>query len=347
MKQLYLLSLIILSLSQNTYGQKKIEGFRLVDNIDAKQIDVLYNKKLLTAYYYADSIKKPILFPINTLSGTTVTRGFPIAPRPGEPTDHPHHTGMWLNYEYVNGLDFWNHSTSIPYKNRMHYGTVVHDGVVKTEANLSTAILEATARWINHEENILLRESTRYVFSVEGDNFVIDRITTLEALNEDVHFNDVKDGFFAIRVARELQHPSDQPEIYLDSKGNSTTVPVVNNEGMSGEYLSSEGKEGNAVWGTRARWVSLSGVMKDEVVSITIIDHPKNIGYPTYWHARGYGLFSANPLGQKVFSEGKENLNFMLKKDGSVTFRYRVVIHSGSELSILEIENLTKSFERE
>ena len=89
MKQFCVVSSILLSLTLTVCAQKKIDGFRLVDNIDAKQIDVFYNNKLLTAYYYADSIKKPILFPINTLSGVTVTRGFPIAPREGEPVDHP------------------------------------------------------------------------------------------------------------------------------------------------------------------------------------------------------------------------------------------------------------------
>jgi hypothetical protein len=344
MKKYCVLALIVLSLTM--HAQKKSEGFRLVDNIEAKRIDVLYNEKLLTAYYYADSLKKPVLFPINTLSGITVTRGFPVAPREGEPVDHPHHIGMWLNYESVNGLDFWNNSTAIPYKDRSHYGTIVHDGVVKTEANKTNATLEVTARWINKEETILLRESTRYVFSVEDENFIIDRITTLDALNEDVHFNDVKDGFFAIRVARELQHPADKPEIFVDSKGNPTTVAAINNKGVSGEYVSSESLKGNAVWGTRARWVSLTGKMNNQPVSITIFDHKKNIGYPTYWHARGYGLFAANPLGQKVFSEGKTNLNFMLKKDESVTFQYRVVIRSGSELSIPDIENLATSFEK-
>ncbi len=102
MKLICFLSLVSLSLTLTASAQKKIDGFRLVDNIDAKQIDVLFNNKLLTAYYYADSIKKPILFPIKTVSGITVTRGFPITPREGEPVDHPHHAGMWLNYESVN-----------------------------------------------------------------------------------------------------------------------------------------------------------------------------------------------------------------------------------------------------
>jgi hypothetical protein len=81
--------------------------------------------------------------------------------------------------------------------------------------------------------------------------------------------------------------------------------------------------------------------MKNAVISIAIIDHPRNPGYPTYWHARGYGLFAANPLGQTVFSKGKESLNLTLQKNQSVTVRYRVVIASGQRrLSHSEIETL-------
>jgi hypothetical protein len=70
----------------------------------------------------------------------------------------------------------------------------------------------------------------------------------------------------------------------------------------------------------------LGGMIKDKPVSITILDHPKNKSYPTYWHARGYGLFSANPLGANIFSKGKDSLNLTLKKGEEVTFRYRILI---------------------
>jgi hypothetical protein len=63
------------------------------------------------------------------------------------------------------------------------------------------------------------------------------------------------------------------------------------------------------------------------------MDHPNNVGYPTYWHARGYGLFAANPLGQEVFSEGKEKLNFSLAKGDSVTFKYTILVHNGEQLT--------------
>jgi hypothetical protein len=344
MKLNIVLTAILLTAFVSVYAQKKNEGFRFVDYIDKKQIDILYNDTLLTAYCYYDSVMKPVLFPLNTVSGITLTRGFPLAPREGERIDHPHHIGMWLNYESVNGLDFWNNSTAIAFAKRSHYGSIVHDGVVKTDTKKDKAILEVTARWLDRGGKILLRESTVYHFAVAGGNVIIDRKTTLNALDVNVDFKDVKDGFLGIRVARELEHPSNEPEIFLDNKGNATTVAAINNEGVTGEYLSSEGLKGNDVWGTRGRWVSLRGKIRHQPVSITIIDHPKNPGYPAYWHARGYGLFAVNPLGQEVFSKGKEKLNFKLGTGESVTFLYRVILHEGNELTSAEIEHFAKSF---
>ena len=93
--------------------QRCTERIFLVENPEKKKVEVRYDGKLLTAYCYFDSTEKPVLFPIETLSGVTITRGYPVAPRTGERTDHPHHLGLWMNYESVNGLDFWNNSTAI------------------------------------------------------------------------------------------------------------------------------------------------------------------------------------------------------------------------------------------
>ncbi len=134
---------------------------------------------------------------------------------------------------------------------------------------------------------------------------------------------------FAVRVTRALEHPSDKPIVLSDAHGQKTDVPVLDNDGVTGKYLSSEGVEGMAVWATRAKWMALNGEVNGEKVSVVIMDHPTNVGYPTYWHARGYGLFSANPLGQEVFSKGKEILDFALEPGQSTTFKYRTVIFSG------------------
>jgi hypothetical protein len=104
---------ILLSLSAIAIAQQST-GFSLVEKKDKKQVDVLFNNKLFTAYCNFDSSRKPVLFPVNTIDGITITRSYPFKLIAGERTDHPHHTGIWLNYESVNGLDFWNNSTAIP-----------------------------------------------------------------------------------------------------------------------------------------------------------------------------------------------------------------------------------------
>ena len=70
--------------------------------------------------------------------------------------------------------------------------------------------------------------------------------------------------------------------------------------------------------------------MGQDSISIAIIDHPKNPNYPTFWHARGYGLFAANPLGEKIFTNERSAKNLQLKKGQSVTFRFRVIIDEGN-----------------
>jgi hypothetical protein len=117
---------------------------------------------------------------------------------------------------------------------------------------------------------------------------------------------------------------------------------------VSGNYLTSEGRTGDSAWGTRARWCMMFGKINPDSVFIGIIDHPANPGYPCYWHARGYGLFAANPLGQKIFSNGKEEMHLSLKKGDSVIFRYRIVIASGKKiLTATRMDQLASQFANE
>lgn len=336
-----LLSLIIFS-----YAVHAQKGFSLVDKPANKKVELLYDGKLLTAYCYFDSTEKPVLFPIKTLSGITVTRGYPVAPVPGERTDHPHHLGLWLNYESVNGLDFWNNSTAIAPEKKSHYGSIRHQKVLSSSSKKDKANLTTLSHWVDPEGKVLLEETTQFVFSKTGNDFIIDRISTLTAAADEVVFKDVKDGMLAIRVAKQLELPSKENSKYVDAHGNVTTVPPTDNAAVTGMYVNQEGVKGDDVWGKRSKWACLNGTKDGEQISIAIIDHPKNPGYPTYWHARGYGLFAANPLGQKIFSEGKEELNLILKKGEKARFRHRIIIHSGSTITPGELNQQTADFDK-
>jgi hypothetical protein len=337
------LSGILLLQCQGTAQSGK--GLRIVinDNQEKQAVEVLVDGKLFTAYLYTDRIaalKKTTLYPIKTANGNDITRGFPLEKRAGERVDHPHHIGMWLNYGDVNGLDFWNNSDAIPENRQDQMGVIRHHKIEKIEDGDGTGTLVATMNWLKPDGTLLLKEKATFHFYAQKDIRVIDRISTLNALDESVSFKDNKEGMFAARVTRALEHPSDEPIVLSDAFGKKTDVPVMDNSGVTGHYLSSEGVEGVNVWATRAKWMALSGEVNGEKVSVVIFDHPTNIGYPTYWHARGYGLFAANPLGQEVFSQGKEVLNFALEANQSVTFKYRTVIFSGETSK----ENIEKAY---
>lgn len=313
----------------------------VVANEAARRVDVSIDGKPFTSYIWPATLKKPVLYPLRSARGTFVTRGWPMDPRPGERVDHPHHVGLWLNYENVNGIDFWNNSDAIKPSDAGKMGTIVHRRVISAKGGTDRGELTTEMDWLvpaapkpasmqagegGPGGKAILRERAQFTFSGDTTTRRVERVSTLTALDDRVVFADAKDGMLGLRVARQLEQPSTTPEVFTDATGRATAVPVMDNTGVTGSYTSSDGKTGDAVWGTRGRWAALSGRIGDEPVTIAILDHPSNPGFPTYWHARGYGLFAANPLGQKVFSEGKEALNFTLEPGKSATFRYQVVI---------------------
>jgi hypothetical protein len=313
-------------------------------NDSEKKVDILFDGKLFTSYIYPESIMKPVLWPVISPGGNMLTRSYPMKNKEGDRTDHPHHVGVWLNYGDVNGLDFWNNSEAIPPKKKDNYGQIYHRSIEKAKGGENKAELVTKAEWKSPDNEKMLDEETRFIFRQEEDNIrIIDRETTLKAVIDKVNFNDNKEGMFAIRVARELELPSDRPTKLMDSHGNITEVKEMDNSRVKGNYRSSKGVEGEEVWGTRGRWMKLSSEINGEKVALVIIDHPSNVGYPTYWHARGYGLFAANTLGQKIFSDGENELNFSLNEGKTTTFKYRLVVASG-DLTDEKINELADKF---
>jgi hypothetical protein len=252
----------------------------------------------------------------------------------GERTDHPHHISSWFNYGNVNGTDFWNSPPEgFTRDSKIPYGNIKHKAILAMKSGEGSASLKVSSDWILADGSKVLQQDETLVFRAAKDLRIIDRIVTLTAQDKDAVFKDSKEGVIAIRVTRSLEEPSEKAEIFTDAAGKPTAVAKLDNTGVNGVYLSSEGKVGEKEgWSTRAKWMTLSGNVKGEDVCIGIFDHPKNTTFPTYWHNRGYGLFAANPFGAKEFPKGnpsKTALNFTIKAGKSETFRFRILIHSG------------------
>ncbi len=331
----------VLGLTMSAYGSDG-KGVAVTPDQDHQRVDVTIDGAPFTSYVWPTIQKKPVLYPLIAPGGIEVSRGYPLAPREGERTDHPHHAGMWFSYGNVNSFDFWNNSDAIKVEDRGKMGTIRHTKIVSTKSGADSGELVVEAVWTTGAGQDVLAQTTRYVFSRGKGARRIDEIVTLRAL-QDVVFHDDKEGMLGIRVAHFLESADEKGGTFTDASGRPTAVQTSNVPGASGVYLTSEGKRGGAAWGTRGRGCVLTGTTNGHMVSIAILDHPKNPNYPTYWHARGYGLFAANPLGQHIFDPKAPELDFTLHTGQETTFRHRVVLLEGAPTPA-ELDHDTDAF---
>jgi hypothetical protein len=319
-------------LTASAFAASRDKGVRVVADEAHRRVDVTIDGKLFTSYIWPVSLKKPVLYPLITEDGVTLTRGYPLEPRPGERVDHPHHAGLWFNYGDVNGFDFWNNSDAIKPEARPKMGTILHTKILSVKSGSDRGELVVESVWVTGEDKQLLDQTTHYIFLRRGHSRFIDQVITLKARDR-VVFNDDKEGVLGMRVARWLESPEEKGGVFTDAVGNPTKIDaadadIAGSNPATGVYLTSEGAIGEAAWGTRGRWCALTGNTGNHTVTIAIFDQPSNPGYPTYWHTRGYGLFAANSLGRSIFSPHSTPFNYTLEKDQSATFSYRVALFS-------------------
>ena len=242
----------------------------------------------------------PFLYPLFGPGGARMTRGFPMDPHEGEAHDHPHHRSLWLAHGAVNGFDFW--------QGQEHGETQRLVGELQLVGGGESGELVADYDWVADGAPVL-RETRRLSFAAGQDERRIDVRSTFVAGATDVVFGDTKEGTLALRLA---------PTLRL--KGALA----------AGYTHNSKGATGDAVWGQRADWVAYAGPIDGRVTSVAIFDHPANHAHPTWWHARDYGLFAANPFGQHDFEGGPAGAgDLRLPAGQSLEFRWRILLREG------------------
>ncbi len=281
------------------------------------RIDVTIDGKPYSTFYYGPEVPKPYLWPLRAPSGVEVTRSFPMAKVAGESTDHPHHRSLWFAHSSVNGFDYWNNEFSYE-ENPKVKGTMGHIYVTRVDriqSGQKTGEIDETSEWKQPDGKVVLNEDRKMIFHSGGPNRVIDLDFVLTA-KTDVKFGDAKDGVFGIRLASGLEEPG--PKSIPEPK---RTGLMINAQGCKTE---------SECWGKRSEWMDYSGLVEGQKVGLAIFDTPGNSGFPTYWHARGYGLFANNIFGRHEFTNKAEpDGSITLKPGEQLHFRYRVVIHPG------------------
>jgi hypothetical protein len=255
--------------------------------------------RLFTEYVFGDGASRPYCYPILSADGTALTRDFPMKDTPGEETDHPWHRSITFTHAFVNGVDFWNEGSG-------------------DAARSPKAKGRSRNRWTAPDGRLICTDERTLRFHAATAGRFIDFQITLQApAGEPLVLGDNKDGTMGFRVAQWMTMPHKY-------KGQ----PVA----TEGHQLTSTGLRDAEVWGKRADWCSYYAARNGKTYGVTIFDHPQNLRHPTWWMARDYGLFAANPFGQHDFEGLKDQPHigdYTIPAGGTLTMRYRFYFHEG------------------
>jgi len=257
------------------------------------RVEIKAGDRLIAAYVYGAAWSKPFLYPVNAPDGRCVTSQ--------GPGDHPHHRSLWVAHGDVNGVDCWSEQES--------HGRIVHQSFLGLGESEESAVLTARNLWARGDGKALLEELRGVrVPSPSPDAVTIDLSVTFAARYGRVIFGDTKEaGLASVRVAGSME---------VEEGGR-----LENSSGGVGEAQ---------VWGKRALWCDYSGDVQGERLGIAVFDHPMNPRHPTYWHARDYGLMTANCFGISLFEKNPSLSGRLVLDDGQdLTFYYRIYVHGG------------------
>lgn len=270
------------------------------------------------AEYVVDQANKPYLAPVFGPTGKQMTRNYPMANVEGEQHDHPHHRGICFGHEGINGIESWaeraTFGDSAKTADRVKsLGSEKHREFKTLEAKPDSAVLVSIIDYLDPSGKKYLEEERTMIFTAGEGTRSIEIKQILLATEGPVNFEDKKDAGLSIRVPTEM------------------AVEIEKNKKGSGHIISSEGLTDADAWGKRAKWCDYYGTVGGEKLGVAMLNHPSSFRFPTPWHVRTYGLFTANPFGTKALDKNAPDGAYELKKGEYTLLRHLFYFHKGDE----------------
>ncbi len=258
------------------------------------QLDFLISGQLFTSYVIKEGIARPYCYPVYGPGGVEMTN---LAPG-----DHIHHKSLYVAQGEVNGYDNWSELEG-------HACTVNQDYHIVNEGPVYAELLALNDWEPPDGGKLLAEEPTIRVYNLPDTGRFLDLTTPWIAAYQGILLGDTKEaGNISVRVAESME----------EKDGGGT---MVNAYGGIGEA---------ECWGKRAPWVDYYGPVEGQTVGIAIFDHPSNFRHPTWWHVRGYGLFTANCWGlHDYYGDWSLRGDHAMPQGDMLQFNYRVYLHAG------------------
>jgi hypothetical protein len=270
------------------YSAPVPESEGLTAYCNGQQILIRLNNALIVAYRAHHSGKYPYL---NSLAGPAT--GTDVTTESSLP--YPHHRGVWLGCDPLNGGDYWSDGPTSS-------GQIRSLGLNAIQATPGSIVFEDKCKWIGPNSSSPCVDERRFTVTVPNERLrLIDLDLKLTAL-EDLVINKAKHSFFAIRAASDIS------------------------PAYGGKLMNSSGSIGAAAThGKPAQWCSFFGprrVRREVIEGIALMDHPDNPWSPCPWLTRDYGHLSPSPFSFRAKL-------WTLSVGESIRLRYRIAVHAG------------------
>lgn len=231
--------------------------------------------------YVIDPNLRPFFHPVRDPAGEIVLTE-------DRPADHPWQHGIFAGLHEVNGLDFWTEKAG-PKIGSQHFVKLLD-----LQATTDRVSWRALSQWKDPAGvTVLDEEQAVVVYAPESSQFYrIDLDWTLRAHDKSVDIGKYDFGGLSVRM------PFDPRHIHLNSNG-----------------------ERDAATGNKsATWCDVSRPFGEKIYGIAVLDHPKNLGYPSMWRVDGQGMINPSPSLRG---------DWRVEESRARTFRYRLVVHQG------------------
>ncbi len=280
-------------------------------------IAVYLDGELFTRYVTSDKVTNKCYFwPIVGPGGVKMTRAYPMKDVAGEKQDHPHHRSVCFGLQSAGGYNTWHERMTFTRDGKVDEskmasnGRQVHTEVILAETKGDTARLILEGLNLTPEGEPYLAFVRKVDFSVaENGSRIMDIDITLTGVKDKVTILGKKDSGLSVRVA------------------HSMCVEA----GEGGRIVNSDGHKDKDAWGKRASWVDFNGPVEGQRMGVAMLNHPDSFRYPTPWHVRTYGLFTANAFALKEVAGEADRGDFDLEKGKSIHLKHRLIFHQGDE----------------
>jgi Methane oxygenase PmoA len=243
------------------------------------------------AEYIVDQANKPYLAPVFGPTGKQMTRNYPMKTVEGEQHDHPHHRGINFGHEGIGGSDTW----------------------------AEEATFAGNAKYAQRLEHLGSQKHREYKkIEAGGDSAVISVV--IDYLDKSGKKQLEEERTFIFRASGETR------TIDVNQKLTATEGPVKS-EDKKDAGLSIRVPTEMCIDIEKGK----KGTVGGEALGVAMLNHPTSFRFPTPWHVRTYGLFTANPFGTRSLDKNAEDGAYELKKGESTLLRHRFIFHKGDE----------------